>query len=145
MVVQCTGINSTQFGMAFTCVNIAGADYSIRFQDSTTGLRVSATNDIGSNYFVNGTLGTPVSSIITVPAGFNIIDTTFNVGGTTQFALSAIGGLATRCFTGNIQEVIVFTSAITATQRQQVEGYLAWKWGRQSSLPSTHAYAKFSP
>jgi len=42
-------------------------------------------------------------------------------------------------------EILVFDGLLTDSQRQQVEGYLAWKWGLQSSLPSTHAYAKFSP
>ena len=32
-------------------------------------------------------------------------------------------------FTGFIGEVIVYSSALTTVQRQQVEGYLAWKWG----------------
>jgi hypothetical protein len=47
--------------------------------------------------------------------------------------------------TANIYELIFFSVALTNSQRQQVEGYLAWKWGLQRSLPSTHAYAKFAP
>jgi hypothetical protein len=47
--------------------------------------------------------------------------------------------------TANIYELIFFSVALTNSQRQQVEGHLAWKWGLQSSLPSTHAYAKFAP
>lgn len=47
--------------------------------------------------------------------------------------------------TANIYELIFFNTALSTSQRQQVEGYLAWKWGLQSNLPSTHAYAKFSP
>ena len=45
----------------------------------------------------------------------------------------------------NVYEVIVFNTVLTTTQRQQVEGYLAWKWGLQSNLPETHAYKKFMP
>ena len=52
---------------------------------------------------------------------------------------------ASYSWNGLIGEIILFNSALTTPQRQQVEGYLAWKWGLQSSLPSTHAYAKFSP
>jgi hypothetical protein len=154
MVVQSTLLNPNGgISMAFTTVNIltgGGVSVGLRFQDGINKLRVSANEDIGANYFVNGTLGIPGGAglnIITVPDGYNIIDTTFNLGGTTQFALSVpIGnGLAARYFIGNIQEVIVYTGPTTTSQRQQVEGYLAWKWGLQSSLPSTHAYAKFSP
>jgi hypothetical protein len=46
---------------------------------------------------------------------------------------------------GHICESILYFGLLTTPQIQQVEGYLAWKWGLQSSLPSTHAYAKFSP
>ncbi len=42
-------------------------------------------------------------------------------------------------------EILVFNSQITTTQRQQIEGYLAWKWGLVSSLPSTHPYKLFPP
>jgi hypothetical protein len=46
---------------------------------------------------------------------------------------------------GTICESICYTGALTASQRQQVEGYLAWKWGLQARLPSTHPFAKFRP
>ena len=32
-------------------------------------------------------------------------------------------------FYGNIAEVLLFNTAVTTSQRQQIEGYLAWKWG----------------
>jgi hypothetical protein len=48
-------------------------------------------------------------------------------------------------YQGTIYETVVFNNALSTAQRQQVEGYLAWKWGLQSNLPSTHAYAKFAP
>jgi hypothetical protein len=44
-----------------------------------------------------------------------------------------------------IAEILHYNSSITTSQRQQVEGYLAWKWGLQRSLPSTHPYSKFAP
>jgi hypothetical protein len=46
---------------------------------------------------------------------------------------------------GNISEVIVYNSVISDTQRQQAEGYLAWKWGLKDSLPSSHPYKLFPP
>jgi len=45
-----------------------------------------------------------------------------------------------------LYEVIVYTNRLlTTSQRQQVEGYLAWKWGLQTNLPSTHPYYKLRP
>lgn len=47
--------------------------------------------------------------------------------------------------TGNYHEVILYNAVLTTNQRQRVEGYLAWKWGLQNSLPATHPYYKFRP
>jgi hypothetical protein len=58
----------------------------------------------------------------------------------------AVGGKPGELMSGSIFEVIVFNRVVTATERQQLEGYLAWKWGLQSSLPSsTHPYRTFKP
>ena len=43
---------------------------------------------------------------------------------------------------GEINEIIGFNVTLTTAQRQQIEGYLAWKWGLQQSLPSTHPFAR---
>ena len=43
---------------------------------------------------------------------------------------------------GYVSEILVYNSALTTHARRQVEGYLAWKWGMQSSLPSSHPYSK---
>ena len=46
--------------------------------------------------------------------------------------------------TGTISECLLYTSNLTISQRQQIEGYLAWKWGLQGSLPANHPF-KNSP
>ena len=46
---------------------------------------------------------------------------------------------------GNISEVIVYNNVLSTSQRQQIEGYLAWKWGLQGSLPSNHPYKTYRP
>ena len=46
---------------------------------------------------------------------------------------------------GDLAEVIIYSTALTLSQRQQVEGYLAWKWGLQASLPGGHPYASTNP
>ena len=48
-------------------------------------------------------------------------------------------------FSGTLNEVIVYTTSFTTPQRQQVEGYLAWKWGLQANLPTTHPYYSIAP
>lgn len=48
-------------------------------------------------------------------------------------------------FNGNFHEILVFPSSLITSQRQQVEGYLAWKWGLQSKLPGNHPYKLAAP
>jgi hypothetical protein len=48
-------------------------------------------------------------------------------------------------FQGFISEIIIYNTALTTTQRQQIEGYLAWKWGLQSSLINTNPYYLAAP
>jgi len=46
---------------------------------------------------------------------------------------------------GNIAEVILFNTALNTGQRQQIEGYLAHKWGLRSSIPATHSFKTIPP
>jgi len=47
--------------------------------------------------------------------------------------------------TGNIFEVIQYNTTLSTLQRQQIEGYLAWKWGLQANLPANHPYKSAAP
>jgi hypothetical protein len=72
--------------------------------------------------------------------GWNGSFTTGTVG-TNAFGAMYLG----RDWSGVLQnqlvgEVIIYTGVLPLQQRQQVEGYLAWKWGFRSQLPSTHPY-----
>lgn len=55
------------------------------------------------------------------------------------------GSPSNNYLSGVIAEVVLFNRALTTTERQQVEGYLAWKWGLQSSLPVGHPYTSTAP
>jgi len=39
-------------------------------------------------------------------------------------------------YTGNVKEMIFYSNYMDDSSRQQIEGYLAWKWGLQSNLNS---------
>ena len=41
---------------------------------------------------------------------------------------------------GTICEIIMYNKVVSKTERQAIEGYLAWKWGLQSKLPG-HLYS----
>jgi hypothetical protein len=89
------------------------------------------------NESINGTLSTYTATIIQGTGAYGDNATSFYLG------TRAHGDTK---MTGNISEVIVYSvSSLTTAQRQNVEGYLAWKWGLQGSLPSTHPYKNLPP
>lgn len=46
---------------------------------------------------------------------------------------------------GSIAEAILFTQALSDTDIDKINGYLAWKWGLQGNLPATHPYKNSAP
>ena len=56
-----------------------------------------------------------------------------------------IGSWSQNIFAGTIHEVIAYPQHLHDTDRMRVEGYLAWKWGFQSNLPSTHPFYHNAP
>ena len=48
-------------------------------------------------------------------------------------------------YTGYICEILVYNSLLYSSSRFAIEGYLAWKWGIQQFLPSSHKYSRNSP
>jgi hypothetical protein len=87
------------------------------------------------NEYLNG-------SPVTVTGG---ITTGLNAAHTVSSMFFIGRGSANTQYTGQYCEILVYNSGITTLQRQQVEGYLAWKWGIQASLPVTHTYYAQAP
>ena len=89
----------------------------------------------GTNMYGYGN-GSPVGS---VASSGNFAYTFYNVGSQTY----QLSGVLSRNYywTGYVGELIAFNTNLSTTQRQQIEGYLAWKWGLTASLPSSHPYA----
>jgi hypothetical protein len=54
-------------------------------------------------------------------------------------------GTASQFVNGGIAEIVVFNGELATADRQKVEGYLAWKWGLQGNLPSSHPYKAAAP
>jgi hypothetical protein len=52
---------------------------------------------------------------------------------------------STNMGTFNISEIILYSNVLTTQQRQNVEGYLSWKWGLTRFLPGTHQNAYIPP
>ena len=54
------------------------------------------------------------------------------------------GAVGVQSSTYKIAEVVIVNS-ITSTDKQKMEGYLAWKWGIEANLPSGHPYKTAAP
>ena len=48
-------------------------------------------------------------------------------------------------YNGSIRELLFYNKALTLGDQQRVEGYLAWKWGLQTSLPNSNPYKSAPP
>lgn len=91
----------------------------------------------GTNQFsiINGGL-TPLSNAFS--GNFSI--SSYAVANNTN-----LGDIPNGPLYGSIGEVIVYNISPTQSQRQLIEGYLAWKWGRQASLAAGHPYQTVVP
>ena len=134
--------------LSFTSISPGGytGHYSIRANNGIlcgTAASPGDGADFGNaNYFVNGTFnpsfgGSTYSNTPVAVAAKNM-----NLTGTTTVELSAAIG---RYFVGSMYEVMLFSSPLTTTQRQQLEGYLAAKWGISASLPVDHPSRSGTP
>ena len=100
--------------------------------NSKTILGITSTTSLGLNYSINGQ---PFSA---GGAGYSAVSSgSLLLIGNSQY--SGVG------FIGTINEYLLFTRTLTATEHNQITGYLAWKWGSQSSLPSNHPYKNSAP
>ena len=125
---------STGYPMILTLIDNNSGDYSIRYSGSV--VNYGNSDDIGNgNYYTNGSPNTNASFL----NQYVIIDTTTATRAASS-RISLSGTFGGRYFIGNIAEVIVYPDGVNSTQRQQLQGYLAWKWGLQQSLPTTHPY-----
>jgi hypothetical protein len=68
---------------------------------------------------------------------YSQLATTYPAGTSNYYIGNAFGIQATIC------EYIQYVGEVTSSQRQQIEGYLAWKWGLKSYFPSSHAFYSF--
>nr|WP_161964271.1 gliding motility-associated C-terminal domain-containing protein [Chitinophaga flava] len=82
------------------------------------GMYISAANAQGGSTWLNGKLETTAGS-----CGTGADNSYFEVGGRTP------DGLKGRIYNGHLAEVIVYKAALTPAQAQQIESYLAIKYG----------------
>jgi hypothetical protein len=93
-----------------------------------------ASSNFGSPYRVNGT------------ARATTTDPDVPSDATTTASLWLNGNWSTSVIdTSEVAEVLYYSESLSTSQCQQIEGYLAWKWGLQGNLPTNHPFRLFPP
>jgi hypothetical protein len=141
----------------------------------SSGLSISANNTFPGGFIVIGNGGGMAGYAMRIPANSPLPKAIYNDNMNTvvgsgylngsNVANNTAGNSATTCsgyligsrwflnaptasgsrLNGFMYEIIAYDRGLTNSERQQVEGYLAWKWNLNTSLPTTHPFYKVSP
>jgi hypothetical protein len=139
----------TASGNTVTIHPAAAADGTFAFFTSGNG---TDWNDLTANtplYYMstpNIAVGVVTTSVLAPYWNGNVQNT--KVGTTTALNRFTIGNgtqNGTQPFNGQIGEVLQYNVSLTPFNRQKVEGYLAWKWGIQSNLTTSHPFRAAPP
>jgi hypothetical protein len=129
------GASTAQLQSSVYNVALGALSSSTTVPINTIGLGGLITTNSTMDIFYNGTsVGTPTA--VTITSGRTSIIGGASTGGSIN---------TSQYFGGIIHEVIGFTGQLTTSQRRRVEGYLAQKWGSQSSLPANHPFKTIAP
>ena len=121
----------------------AGNTYLYPYSANSPWVSLGIYNATASQYGGGSSAATNVafSSLKYPPDGsLTMISATGITGNTYYQGLCYDRGDSTRGWRGDLAEVIIFNQPLTTAQHQQVEGYLATKWGLRANLPPTHPY-----
>ena len=95
---------------------------------------VSIIHGVSATIYANGT-----TSLSTVIPNVNQISSSTPV----FIGKTASGG--TTLYNSDIAEILCYKTTLLTSDRQTIEGYLAWKWGLQGNLPANHPYKNAPP
>lgn len=121
-----------------------GATVDVNVSSITGGPRVVMIrkNATTNSLWVNGTELSNKNVSFTYS---NNLAQQWYVGGVTGSIINYYSDPGTDHMTGGLYEVMNFTSTLTTSDREKVEGYLAWKYGVQANLPVSHPYKSSPP
>ena len=103
--------------------------------NSNTVLRIDVlSSDVTPLWVTNGTSNTFTTTNNYTTANSNYPVNYVVMGG---YSSTLVGS---RNFNGTVYEMLLYSRSLTVTERQQIEGYLAWKWGLIASIPTGHPY-----
>ena len=126
-------------GLPYT-VSLDGAGSSTG-DASVNGVAYVPGDGTGTNISVTGFVPFPNQAAKTMVS--TIQTATYTVGYFGRFDASA--GAAVRKLIGKHSNMIIFSAALSSTNRDKMFGYMAWKWGLEGDLPGGHPYKTTVP
>ena len=136
----------------------ASTEVDLYYNTGTPAYNIGTTTGLGNNRIITNILETGGTNAIGYTDGiyFNFNLATITSAGSAANATADNGGyylgatqLATNpisnFYDGYIYEVIIITHTPSTQEQRFIEGYLAWKWGLQGSLPASHPFSKVNP
>jgi len=110
---------------------------------TVAGNIVNPFNRVGLYALVNS--ATAASNVLTDNGASVTLSTSAAATGYNTGSAAVLVSTAGYSRGSDIMEIILYYGDLAPSARQTVEGYLAWKWGLQTNLPTTHPYYKFRP
>jgi hypothetical protein len=123
-----TAVSTTDVGVDATTPRITGAPFIFGGEIDVSG------GDLTTRVYQNGELKNTATGVGLTPK-----TPTFGAIGAGYFNNSVVDQID-----GKIGEIVILPDTPSTAEREKIEGYLAWKWGLVSQLPSTHPY-RFTP
>jgi hypothetical protein len=152
------GTNPREYGFfVFQAYNSSPADFFAGSGNYSRRIQVGTSDINFSTYAISWIINT---GTVTFPSNSTRLfryDTTSRItlnGGSIDVSGNALSTFTYQtdnwahlgAFSGEIMEAVIYQNVdLTATQISTVEGYLAWKWGLTSLLPSGHAFKTINP
>jgi hypothetical protein len=140
-----TATNDTQTPKAIPILRYGGNNSLSSYKDGADRAAVGIT--VGANTIITSVYNGTTFNIYTNGTGSS--GNYANKIGINNFGIGHQGwfntGAGVDFWNGNFYECLVYFGALNSLQRLYIEGYLAWKWGLQSSLINTHLYRLNNP
>ena len=114
--------------------------------ERATGAPVNTVSITSNVLFVGASIFGPTTGIQHINGQSNVTttysSTAFNY---TRYGVGQNGQGTGERWEGVICELVAYNALLSGAERQRMEGYLAWKWGTTSSLPSSHPFKRTKP
>lgn len=141
--------SATGYVALFEAAVTGGSSNGNCFFANSVSQAFTGTSFLGGAFYLNGTQISPDTNGRTVLPQLN---TALGIISSSSSSAVSVGGYAlgslreiSSPWDGVICEVVSYGSTLTTTERQKIEGYLAWKWNIVSLLPSDHPYKSTRP